>query len=77
MASEEKAREIARINQEYYETGSCRCVSSEEECYDSAMEMAKWKVEEIKNKIEQFFSEHDDYVDMDRLKNELIKFIGL
>lgn len=54
MVNEEKAKEIARINKEYYESGSCRCVSSEEECYDSAIEMAKWKDEQAKNKKEEF-----------------------
>lgn len=43
MSNEDKAKKIAIINQEYYESGSIRCVSSEKECYDSAMEMAKWK----------------------------------
>ena len=44
MTNEEKAEEIARSNQKFfYEDGGYDIKSSDEECYDSAMEMARWK----------------------------------
>ena len=50
MTNEEKAKEIARNNQQfYYGDGECYDIkSSDEECYDSAMEMAEWKDNQIK-----------------------------
>ena len=52
MTQEEKAKEIARKNRINYYEGDIgwgdRIKSSEEECYDSAMEMAEWKDNQIK-----------------------------
>ena len=60
MTNEEKAKEIAHNNRiNYYEGDICwgdRIKSSEEECYDSAMEMAKWK-------DEQFVQEKEKLID--------------
>ena len=48
MTNEEKAEEIARSNQKFfYEDGGYDIKSSDEECYDSAMEMAEWKDEQF------------------------------
>ena len=48
MTNEEKAEEIARSNQKFfYEDGGYDIKSSDEECYDSAMEMARWKDEQF------------------------------
>ena len=47
MTNEEKSKEIAHNNRINYYEGDIgwgdRIKSSEEECYDSAMEMAEWK----------------------------------
>lgn len=55
MTQEEKAKEIARNNKQNYYAGANGLAggkdvtySSEEECYDSAMEMAEWKDNQIK-----------------------------
>ena len=45
MTNEEKAREIARFNRGFYSTGGASHKYSDEECYDSAMDMAEWKDE--------------------------------
>ena len=47
MTNEEKAYEIARFNREFYGEGGASHKYSEEECYDSAMDMAKWKDEQF------------------------------
>lgn len=51
MTQEEKAKEIAHNNRINYYEGDIgwgdRIKSSEEECYDSAMEMAEWKDEQF------------------------------
>lgn len=59
--NKEKAKEIARINQEYYESGSIRCISSEKECYDSAMEMAEWKDDQAAAAYCKCCNECDDH----------------
>ena len=52
MTNEEKSKEIAQNNRINYYEGDIGCgdriKSSEEECYDSAMEIAEWKDEQIK-----------------------------
>ena len=47
MTNKEKAYEIARFNREFYGEGGASHKYSEEECYDSAMDMAKWKDEQF------------------------------
>ena len=51
MTNEEKSKEIAQNNRINYYEGDIgwgdRIKSSEEECYDSAMEMAEWKDEQF------------------------------
>ena len=47
MTNEEKAREIARFNREFYSTGGTSHKYSDEECYNSAMKMAEWKDEQF------------------------------
>lgn len=57
MTNEEKAEEIARSNQKFfYEDGGYDIKSSDEECYDSAMEMAEWK-------DKQFVQEKEKLID--------------
>ena len=58
MTNEEKSKEIARNNQQfYYENDECYDIkSSDEECYDSAMEMAEWK-------DKQFVQEKEKLID--------------
>lgn len=89
MTEEQKAIELIGCE------GRSNCIkcggrlSVEKGCseFQNIMAMAQWKDEQIKDKIEQFFSEHDDYdyqvsfmydyTDMDRLKIDLINFMGL
>ena len=47
MTNTEKAYEIARFNREFYGEGGASHKYSEEECYDSAMDMAQWKDEQF------------------------------
>lgn len=47
MTNTEKAMEIARFNREFYGEGGASHKYSEEECYDSAMDMAQWKDEQF------------------------------
>lgn len=63
MTNEEKAEEIARNNRQNYYAGANGWAggkdvtySSEEECYDSAMEMAEWK-------DKQFVQEKEKLID--------------
>ena len=60
MTNEEKSKEIAQNNRINYYEGDIgwgdRIKSSEEECYDSAMEMAEWK-------DEQFVQEKEKLID--------------
>ena len=56
MTNGEKAREIARFNRGFYSTGGASHKYSDEECYDSAMDMAKWK-------DEQFVQEKEKLID--------------
>ena len=58
MTNEEKAYEIARFNREFYGECGASHKYSEEECYDSAMDMAKWK-------DEQFAKEKQALIDKD------------
>ena len=67
MTNEEKAKEIARSNQKFfYEDGGYDIKSSDEECYDSAMEMAEWK-------DKQFVQEKEKLIDnvCEWLKNNI------
>lgn len=56
MTNEEKSEEIAHNNRINYYEGDIgwgdRIKSSEEECYDSAMEMAEWKDKQYKKREE-------------------------
>ena len=52
MTNTEKAYEIARFNREFYGEGGASHKYSDEECYDSAMDMAKWKDEQYKKREE-------------------------
>ena len=47
MTNTEKAMEIARFNREFYSTGGASHKYSDEECYNSAMQMAEWKDEQF------------------------------
>lgn len=51
MTNKEKAEEIAQNNRQFYYEGDIgsddEMKSSEKECYDSAMEMSKWKDEQF------------------------------
>lgn len=47
MTNTEKAYEIARFNREFYGEGGASHKYSDEECYNSAMEMARWKDEQF------------------------------
>ena len=66
MTNTEKAREIARFNREFYSTGGTSHKYSDEECYDSAMEMAEWK-------DKQFVQEKEKLIDnvCEWLKNNI------
>ena len=70
MTNEEKSKEIARNNRINYYEGDIgwgdRIKSSEEECYDSAMEMAEWK-------DKQFVQEKEKLIDnvCEWLKNNI------
>ena len=69
MTNEEKAKEIAHNNRINYYEGDIwgdRIKSSEEECYDSAMEMAEWK-------DKQFVQEKEKLIDnvCEWLKNNI------
>ena len=73
MTNKEKAEEIAQNNQQfYYEDGECdEMKSSEEECYDSAMEMAEWK-------DKQFVQEKEKLIDnvCEWLKNNIDDYMS-
>lgn len=47
MTNTEKAYEIARFNREFYSEGGASHKYSDEECYNSAMQMARWKDEQF------------------------------
>lgn len=47
VSNEEKAKEIARFNREFYDEGGANQKYSEEECYKSAIAMAEWKDEQL------------------------------
>ena len=69
MTNEEKAREIARNNQQfYYESNGWgdEIKSSKNECYNSAIKMAEWK-------DEQFVQEKEKLIDnvCEWLKNNI------
>lgn len=66
VSNEEKAYEIARFNREFYGEGGASHKYSEEECYDSAMDMAKWK-------DKQFVQEKEKLIDnvCEWLKNNI------
>ena len=66
MTNEEKAYEIARFNREFYGEGGASHKYSEEECYNSAMDMAKWK-------DKQFVQEKEKLIDnvCEWLKNNI------
>ena len=74
MTNEEKAKEIAHNNRINYYEGDIgwgdRIKSSEEECYDSAMEMAEWK-------DKQFVQEKEKLIDnvCEWLKNNIDDYI--
>ena len=57
MTNEEKSKEIAQNNQQfYYEDAGYDMKSSDNECYSSAMEMAEWK-------DKQFIQEKEKLID--------------
>lgn len=66
VSNEEKAYEIAIFNREFYGEGGASHKYSEEECYNSAMDMAKWK-------DKQFVQEKEKLIDnvCEWLKNNI------
>lgn len=48
MANEQKANEIAIGNSNIWDDIDFGQISTEEDCYESAMAMAKWKDEHVK-----------------------------
>ena len=62
MTNEEKAREIARFNREFYSTGGTSHKYSDEECYDSAMDMAEWKDEQFVREKEKFIDKACEWI---------------
>lgn len=92
MTNKQIAEELAGCNScRNHKQGYCDsteiCVKDTDRVVILLERMAELKDGQIKDKIEQFFSEHDDYdyqvsfmddyTDMDRLKNDLISFMGL
>lgn len=59
-SNEQKAKEIAENNRLNYIEGEigwgAKIVSSEEECYDSAIQAMEWKDKELKNYLDELLA---------------------
>ena len=62
------AKDIAKRNKEYYDEGGSRCKDSEQECLDSASEMAEWEEQRIREVIVKLDTMIEDYEKQDGRK---------
>lgn len=77
LTNETKAQKIAKDNREhYYNADADSIISSEEECYDSAMEMAEWKDEQHKQELIRIYNFVSPYLTPEA-NNDLKIIIGI